>query len=133
MALRSKESLQLMFQQSRLKVQREKEEKKQNRIQKYKELSKKADELIKEALQEEKRKKMDYLSTLAPKTPQRALKQPKTEFNIYHSNLIEREPNDRDLFLTREELQQWEKDNWQCINWFKWNELVAKTKKQLKL
>lgn len=122
-----------LMEESRLRKAKEREKKKQDRIIAYRQLCKEADKLLKKAIEEEKKKKMEYLSTLVPKTPQRALKQPKTEFNIYHSNLIEREPNDRDLFLTREELQQWEKDNWQCINWSKFDQVVNDTKKMLGL
>lgn len=77
---------------------------------------------------------MEQLQALAKKTPQKALKQPQIEFelHIYNSNLIEREPNDRDLYQTREELQEAEERFEGKINWDKWDKLVSKTKKNIK-
>ena len=35
---------------------------------------------------------------------------------------------EKDLYLTREELQEWERTHWKCINWDKWDELIAKNR-----
>ena len=44
--------------------------------------------------------------------------------------MVEREPNDRDLYQTREDLQRWEEKHWKCINWDKWDELVKKAREE---
>ena len=133
MANRTQEQLQQLFQSSRERKQQERERKKQLRIQTYKELCKQADDLLRKAEQEAKDKLMEQLQEKKKKKPQRASKQPpRTHYNIYNSNLIEREPSDRDLYTTKEALQQWEQDNYQVINWQKWNEVVEQTKEILK-
>lgn len=133
MALRTPEKLQAMFQQSRERKQKEKERQRLDRQKQYQRLCKEADRLLKEEQEMAKRERMEQLQALAKKTPQKPLKQPQIEFemHIYNSNLIEREPNDRDLYQTREELMQWEEENWHCINWQLWDELTAKTRKEL--
>lgn len=35
---------------------------------------------------------------------------------------------EKDLYLTREELQEWERTHWKCINWDKFDELIAKNR-----
>ena len=35
---------------------------------------------------------------------------------------------EKDLYLTREELQEWERTHWKCIRWDKWDELIAKNR-----
>lgn len=130
MALRSIQSLQKMMEESRLRHQQQREKKKQDRIKQYRELCKEADRLLKEALEEEKKKTMDYLSTLAPKTPQRALKQEITVSRtpIYNNKYIERGFKDIDLYQTREELEAAEPGN---INWKVWNRIVQQTRQQI--
>lgn len=130
MALRSTQSLQKMMEESRLRHQQQREKKKQDRIKQYRELCKEADRLLKEALEEEKKKTMDYLSTLAPKTPQRALKQEITVSRtpIYNNKYIERGFKDIDLYQTREELEAAEPGN---INWKVWNRIVQQTRQQI--
>ena len=132
--VRTQEQLHQLFQASRERHQADRERKKQLRIQSYKELCKQADDLLKQAEQQAKDRLMEQLQALAPKTPQRALKQPPTTpYNIYNSNLIEREPSERDLYTTREQLQRWEEANWHCINWNVWNRVVEETKKLLNI
>ena len=134
MGLYTSEQLKEKFRLSREQHQRDREEKKRLRIQSYKELCKQADDLLKQAEQQAKDRLMEQLQALAPKTPQRALKQPPTTpYNIYNSNLIEREPSERDLYTTREELQRWEEANWHCINWEVWDRVVEETKKLLNI
>ena len=50
---------------------------------------------------------------------------------IYGNRYIEAEPNQTDLFQTIEELKEWEKEHYPCINWTKWQEIVELTKEQL--
>lgn len=35
---------------------------------------------------------------------------------------------EKELYTTREELQEWERTHWKCINWDKWDELIAKNR-----
>lgn len=134
MALRTQESLQKLFAESRLRQEKkqlklqQEEEKKQHKLNKEKEIKayKKAQELIKKALakQQSKRQKIEQ---------QKAQKQQKIECSrtiaIYHTRYVERFIADDDLYTTREELEQAMPHN---INWVLWDELVNKTKKDLK-
>lgn len=134
MALYTQDQLKDKFRLSRELHLKQREERKRQRQLEYQQLVKRADQLLKEAQQEAKIKLMEQLQAIKPKTPQRALKTPLTpHYNIYNTNLIEREPNDRDLYLTRKALQDWEEANWHCINWSKWEELVNKTRQILGL
>lgn len=133
MSIRTSEELKAMFLQSKQRKERERQQKRLEKQKQYQRLCKEADRLLKEEQERAKRERMEQLQALAKKTPQKALKQPQIEFemHIYNSNLIEREPNDRDLYQTREELMQWEKENWHCINWSKWDEIVNNTRHKL--
>lgn len=35
---------------------------------------------------------------------------------------------EKELYTTREELQEWERTHWKCINWSKFDELIAKNR-----
>lgn len=35
---------------------------------------------------------------------------------------------EKELYTTREELQEWERTHWKCIRWDKWDELIAKNR-----
>lgn len=133
--IRTSTQLNQLFNETRARREKKLQEERQKRLQQrqetYKQLCKRADELIKQAQEEEKRKKMEYLSTLAPKRSQKPLKQEIRYITVYNSNLIEREPNDRDLYLTREELMEWENENYKCINWSLWDKLIEETKQLL--
>lgn len=131
MPVRTQESLQRLFAESRLrqekkqiKLQKE-EEKKQHKLNKQKEIEtyRKAQESIKKALakQQSKQQKIEQ---------QRALKWLKTErtISIYHSRYIERFADEDDLYTSREELEQAIPNN---INWTLWDELVNKTRKEI--
>ena len=74
---------------------------------------------------------MDNLSKLIKKKPQEPLKPPTYEFKIYRTDWIERFADENELFQTIEELKEWEKEHYPCINWTKWQEIVELTKKQL--
>lgn len=117
MALRTKESLQRLFEASRLRQ----EKKKRLQEQKYKN----AQESTKKTLAKQQSKKQE-------KTPQKAQEQ-QTEaisriLSIYNSRYIERFADEDELYQTREEL---EKAMPHCINWDKWDSLVNKTRKEL--
>lgn len=40
---------------------------------------------------------------------------------------------EENLYQTREELQEWERKHYQCINWDNWDRIVNKTKETLQL
>lgn len=118
MPIRTKESLQRLFEASRLRQ----EKNKRLQEQKYRnaqESTKKA-----RALQQSKEQE---------KTPQKGWKQ-QTEvisrtITIYKSKYIERFIGEDDLYTSREELEEAMPHN---INWRLWDELVNKTRKDLK-
>jgi hypothetical protein len=118
MPIRTEESLKQLFAESRARN----EKKKKLQEQKYKN----AQESIKKALAKQQ-------STKDKKTPQNAQEQQITAISriisIYNSKYIERFIGEDDLYQTREELEEAMPH---CINWDKWNELVNKTKKDLK-
>ena len=118
MALRTEESLQRLFEISRLRN----EKKKQEEQLKYK----KAQESTKKALAKQQSKKQE-------KTPQKAQEQQITAISriisIYNSKYIERFIGEDDLYTSREELEEAMPHN---INWTLWDSLVNKTKKDLK-
>lgn len=134
MPLHTQESLQRLFEESRLRQEKkqlklqQEEEKKQHKLNKEKEIKayRKAQESIKKALakQQSKQQKIEQ---------QKAQKQQKIECSrtiaIYHTRYVERSTADDDLYTTREELEQAMPH---CINWVLWDELVNKTKKDLK-
>lgn len=118
MALRTQESLQKLFEASRLRNEKRKQEEQL----KYK----KAQESTKKALAKQQ-------STKDKKTPQKDWKQPQIELSrtitIYNSRYIERFIGEDDLYTSREELEEAMPHN---INWTLWDSLVNKTKKDLK-
>ena len=118
MAIRTKESLEKLFEASRLRQQRLKEQE----TKKYKN----AKQAIKKALAKQQSKKQE-------KTPQKAQEQPQIEFSrtitIYNTKYIERFVGEDDLYQTREELEEAMPHN---VNWTLWDELVNKTRKDLK-
>lgn len=118
MAIRTKESLEKLFEASRLRNEKRKQE---ERL-KYK----KASQSVKKAI-------ADKLSTKDKKLAQNGWKQPQIEFSrtitIYNTKYIERFIGEDDLYTSREELEQAMPHN---INWTLWDSLVNKTKKDLK-
>ena len=119
MPIRTEESLQKLFEASRLRN----EKRKQEELLKYR----KAQEAIKKAraLQQ---------STKDKKTPQKAQEQPQIELSriisIYNSKYIERFIGEDDLYQSREELEEAMPNN---INWRLWDALVNKTRKELNI
>ena len=117
MPLRTKESLEKLFAESRARNEKRKQEEQL----KYK----KASQSVKKAL-------ADKLSIKQEKVAQKAQEQPQIEFSrticIYNTKYIERYASDDDLYQTREELENAEPNN---INWKLWDELVRQTKLQI--
>lgn len=117
MALRTKESLQRLFEASRLRQ----EKKKRLQEQKYKN----AKQAVKKAL-------ADKLFTKDEKLAQKAQEQQITAISrtitIYNSRYIERFADEDELYQTREELEKAMPHN---INWTLWDSLVNKTRKEL--
>ena len=117
MPLRTKESLEKLFAESRARN----EKRKKDEQLKYK----KASQSVKKAI-------ADKLSIKQEKFAQKAQEQPQIEFSrticIYNTKYIERYASDEDLYQTREELEDAEPNN---INWKLWDELVRKTKLQI--
>ena len=117
MPLRTKESLEKLFAESRARN----EKRKQKEQLKYK----KASQSVKKVL-------ADKLSIKQEKVAQKAQEQPQIEFSrticIYNTKYIERYASDDDLYQTREELENAEPNN---INWKLWDELVKQTKLQI--
>ena len=116
MGIHTQESLQRLFETSRLRSEKKKQEE-QLKYRKAQESTRKA-----LALQQSKEKE---------KTSQKPLKQEIRYITVYNTNLVEREPNDRDLYLTRDELMEWENENYKCINWSLWDKLIEETKQLL--
>lgn len=120
MPIRTEESLQRLFEASRLRQ----EKKKQEEQLKYK----KASQGVKKAL-------ADKLSIKQEKTSQKAQEQPQIEFSrtltIYHTKYIERNTADDDLYTTREQLKAAEENNEGRINWELWQTLVNSTRQTL--
>ena len=118
MAIRTQESLEKLFEASRLRQQRLKEQE----TKKYKN----AKQAVKKAL-------ADKLSTKDKKLAQNGWKQPQIEFSrtitIYNTRYVERFVGEDDLYVTREQLEEAMPNN---INWTLWDELVNKTRKDLK-
>ena len=121
--------IQAMMAESRLRKARERERHKQDRIKKYRELCRQADILLRKALEDEKKKRMEQLIALAQKASPKPLKQATEPFIIsrtavYHTNLVERYPRESDLYLTREELMAAEERGEGKINWDIWDKLT---------
>lgn len=133
MTLRTPERLKAMFQASKARKEKEHQQKLKARQQQYQALCKETDRLLKQALQDEKRKRMEQLYQLAEKCRQKAPKCTVTELYISGNRYIERDNDWMHLYKTREELKQWEKEHWNCINWTVWNKLINETRKQLGL
>lgn len=117
MPVRTEESLQKLFEVSRLRQQRLKEQE----TKKYK----KASQSVKKAL-------ADKLTTEQKKRSQKAQKQPRIEstrfISVYNTKYIERFADENELYTTREELEEAMPH---CINWSLWDKLIEETKKSI--
>lgn len=123
--IKSTEKLKAMFQQSKERKEKERQQQRFEKQKQYQELCKEADRLLKEAIRDEKKKKMEQLSALIQKTSQKRNKQP--YIDIDNSRWIDA---DKHVYhLTREELEELEPN---AINWEKWDEIVNQTREQFK-
>ena len=121
MAIRTKESLEKLFEASRLSSLKRK--------QKEQLKHKKAQESVKKALAKQHSKKQE-------KMPQKGCKQPQIEFSrtitIYNTKHIERFLGEDDLYVTREQLKEAEARGEGKIHWDRFDELVQQTKQDIK-
>lgn len=121
MAIRTQESLEKLFEASRLSSLK----RKQQEQLKYK----KAQEAVKKALAKQQSKKQE-------KTPQKAQEKQIEAFSsiltIYNTKYIERFVGEDDLYVTREQLKEAEAMGEGKIHWDRFDELVNKTHKDLK-
>lgn len=135
MSLRTKEKLEAMFNQSKLRQKKLKEQKKKQSQQRLKEIYNHQDVVLKKSLQERRKTTMDNLQALLKQTQQRQKEeqiQPSFKFKVYHSDFyIERDTNEEDLYKTIDELKQWEQEHYPCINWKVWQKIVEETKAML--
>lgn len=121
--IKSTEKLKAMFQQSKEQKEKERQQQRFEKQKQYQELCREADRLLKEAIRDEKKKKMEQLSTLIQKTSQKQNKQ--HYINIDNNRWIDA---DKHVYhLTREELEELEPN---AINWEKWDEIVNQTRQQ---
>lgn len=132
--LKTKESLQRMFEE-RKRIQEKKRKRQEHNKQKKQQLQaiyRHQDQILKKSLQELKKTTMDNLSKLVKKHSQKVRKLPQIEsYNYYQDVWQLKEPNESELYQTIEELKQWEQENYPCINWNKWREIILQTKKEI--
>lgn len=133
MSLLTKDKLEAMFNQSKLRQQKKREQKKLKTKQRLKEIYHHQDQVLKKSFREEKKKLMDNLSTLIKQTPQKE-KEPQIQlsYGYYQEAWQLKEPNDIDLYHSREELKEAEERGEGKINWNTWDSIVELTKKDLK-
>lgn len=118
MPIHTQESLQKLFEASKRRQQRLKEEE----TKKYR----KAQQAVKKALDKQQSTKDEKLAQKAQKQQTEAFSR---TISIYNLKYIERFIGEDDLYTSREELEEAMPHN---INWTLWDELVNKTKKDLK-
>jgi len=127
MTLRTKENLQKLFQASRERIQKKKEQLKQEKYKLNLQIQKVERAQLKSLLQQEKLKKMEQLQALAIKASQKPLNEatehPK-KLMTYHTTTIERYSAEENLYTTREELMAAEERGEGKINWEKFDQLV---------
>lgn len=121
MPIHTQESLQKLFEASKRRQQRLKEEE----TKKYR----KAQQAVKKALDKQQSTKDEKLAQKAQKRQTEAFSR---TISIYNSKYVERFIGEDDLYTTREELMEAEQRGEGKIKWDKWDSLVNKTKKDLK-
>lgn len=124
MTLKTKESLQRMFEESRERQKRLKQQKKKQSLQRLKKIYYHQDQILKKSLQEEKNKVMDNLQALLKKRSQNVRKLAPIEYEEYQDKHQLWETNESDLYHTREELMEAEKRGEGAINWDVWDKLI---------
>lgn len=133
MALRTKEKLQQLLQESRERQARKKEKLKQDKYKLNLQQERQFRLEQKTLLQQEKLKKMEELYLLAQKPSQKQNKQPPSKLKTYHSTTIERFSSDDELYTTREQLMEAEDRGEGKINWSLWDKLIAKARQNNKV
>jgi len=124
MALRTKESLQRMFQESREQQKKKKEQQSKLKLEARKKKYKEIDQILKKSLQDEKKKIMSNLQALLKKRSQNVRKLAPIELEEFQKKNQLWETNESDLYQTREELQEAEKRGEGAINWDVWDKLI---------
>ena len=131
MALRTKENLQKLFQASRERNQKKKEQLKQEKYKLNLQIQKVERAHLKTLLQQEKERKMEQLQALAMKASQNQNKQPSETCHPPQSNkYIQRYSSDENLYLTREELMAAEERGEGKINWELFDKLTNEFKER---
>lgn len=121
MALRTREEIKNWLKQNREKKQKQLTNEK-NRIKKQKE-----EDRIR------KRKHQQWLNKLKKEEEKKLIVENTIIIcSIYNNKYVERFPSDEDLYNTREEIMEAEKRYEGKINWDKFNQLVEKTKIEIK-
>ena len=123
--LRTPEQLKQLFQQTKEKKEKELQLKRDEKKRQYQQLCKQADQLLKEAQERAKKEKMEQLSTLTKKTPQKPLK--RFYINLFNNRWIDDDRYDREY--DREDLEK------MCpkhINWKKWDEVVEQGRQKIR-
>lgn len=121
MALRTREEIKNWLKQNREKKQKQLTNEK-NRIKKQKEedrIRKRKHQQWLNKLKKEEEKKLIVENTIII-------------FSIYNNKYVERFPSDEDVYNSREEIMEAEKRFEGKINWDKFNQLVEKTKIEIK-
>lgn len=126
--LKSNESLEKLFQESRERQKKLKAKRKQQTLQQLKKIYHHQDILLKKSFREEKKKVMDNLQALIKQKPQNEGEcEFQLSYRLYHGN----ETADEDLYQTREQLMAAEERGEGKINWEKFDQLVNKVRKEL--
>lgn len=131
MTLLTNDRLKAMFQLSKARKEKEHQQKLKARQQQYQALCKETDRLLKQALQDEKRKRMEQLYQLAEKCRQKAPKCTVTELYVSGNRYIESDNDWMHLYKTREELKQAEERGEGKINWTVWDRLITEFRNNL--
>ncbi len=133
MGYQTKESLQRMFNQSKLRQEQKKQIKKQQSLQRLREIYHHQDIILKKSLQERKKTTMDNLSKLIKKTQEKPQKPAQIEsYSYYQEKWQLWETNQTDLYQTFEELMEAQERGEGRINVENWNKLVQQTKDEIK-
>lgn len=135
MALRTKENLQKLFQASRERNQKKKEQLKQEKYKLNLQIQKVERAHLKTLVVEEKKRKMEQLQALAMKASHNQNKQPsetchKHTYPPQSNKYIQRYSSDENLYLTREELMAAEERGEGAINWELFDKLTNEFKER---
>ena len=121
MAIRTQESLEKLFEASRLSSLK----RKQKEQLKYK----KAQEAVKKALAKQQSKNQEKMPQ---KTQEKQIEAFSSVLTIYNTKYVERFVGEDDLYVTREQLKEAEARGEGKIHWDRFDKLVNKTRKDLK-